>query len=81
MAIPNRRILSCPSCSASEEIIIGDSSVGPGGRVSDTPVYGFFGGDMWTTEHRDDEIYISCNSCGAKDFTTVAQVVKNSRRW
>lgn len=74
MAIPNRTTITCPNCGTSQDVIIGDSSVGPHGRVSDTPIYTLLGHDEWDQTRRDGDTYISCTNCGNSDFTTLAEL-------
>jgi len=35
MAIPNRTTILCPACGASEDVTIGEISIGPDGWVND----------------------------------------------
>jgi len=55
---------------------MGDTSVGPRGRVSDKPIYTFLRNDNWPTTRRDGETWISCAACGAADFKTVNELGK-----
>ncbi len=80
MAIPNRTTITCPKCGTSEKTIIADSSVGPGGRVSDTPIYSMFGGDLWEVTRVEGEPYVSCKTCGETEFATLADLAKR-RIW
>jgi len=72
MAIPIRTTITCPECGMSEDVTIGDSSVGPGGRVSDTPIYGLLPRPLWGQTRRDGETWLSCTSCGAAEFITLS---------
>ena len=74
MAIPIRTTITCPACAASQSVTIGDSSVGPSGRISATPLYSLAPSPLWTQSRRDGDIYLSCATCGAKEFTTLAQL-------
>ncbi len=73
MAIPIRTTITCPACGTSEDITMGDTSIGPQGRVSDAPIYAFLRHALWPTSHRDGEQWISCAICGEQDFITVAK--------
>lgn len=73
MAIPNRTTIICPTCGASEDVTIGDSSVGPRGRISDTPIYSMFTTPLWTQTKRDGETFLSCTTCGMAEFITLTQ--------
>ena len=76
MAIPNRTTITCPACGASEDVTIGDSSIGPRGRVSDTPVYTLFTRPLWTQTKRDGDTFLSCTTCGEAEFTTLATLAQ-----
>lgn len=76
MAIPNRTVITCPNCGLSEAVIVGDSSVGPGGRISDTPLYSLAGARNWTASGRTPQDTISCKACGHKDFITLGEQVR-----
>lgn len=76
MAIPIRTTIACPSCGTSEDVIIGDSSVGPAGRVSETPIYSLLGSPLWAQSDRDGETYLTCTTCGNEDFITVKEQAK-----
>lgn len=80
MAIPNRTTITCPACGASEAVIVADTSVGPQGRVSRTPVYCLRASALWTQTDRDGETWLSCTTCGAADFTTLAKAARR-RGW
>ena len=80
MAIPIHTTLTCPACGASEDITLGDTSIGPRGRTSDTPVYAFLRNDNWPVTRRDGEDWISCAACGAADITTVNDLGRNRGR-
>jgi len=77
MAIPNRTTITCPNCGTSEDVIIGDSSIGPGGRVCDTPIYTLLTRPLWDQTKRDGETWLSCTTCGTAEFITLA---KQARR-
>lgn len=79
MAIPNRTTITCPSCGLSEDVTIGDSSIGPGGRVSDTPIYSMFTNPLWSQTRRGGETYLTCTTCGEGDFITLADQAKRKR--
>ena len=79
MAIPNRTTIVCPVCGAHSDVTIGDSSIGPRGRVSDTPIYSLFSNPKWAQTKRDGETYLSCVTCGEKEFITLAQQAKLPR--
>lgn len=80
MAIPNRTTITCPNCGTSEAKTIGDSSVGPRGRVSDTPIYSLFGGDLWEVTRDGDEPRVSCKTCGEANFATLTELVNAGKR-
>jgi hypothetical protein len=84
MAIPIRVTITCPDCGVSEDVTFADTSVGPHGRTSDTPVYSMFSHDLWPQSDRTiggvTTTYLSCASCGAKDFTTLPQLAKRPFR-
>ncbi|MEM7598035.1 MAG: hypothetical protein AAF382_10095 [Pseudomonadota bacterium] len=79
MAIPNRVTIACPACAATQDVTIADSSVGPRGRVSKTPIYSMAPSPLWTRSRRDGEVYLSCNTCGAQNFTTLSIAAKGPR--
>ena len=72
MAIPIRTTIACPACGLSEDVIIADTSVGPQGRTSDTPVYALLRNPLWDQTRRDGETWLSCTTCGAAEFITLA---------
>ena len=76
MAIPLRTTIVCPHCNTSENVTIGDTSIGPRGRVSETPIYVLFKSPLWTQTKRDGDTYLSCTTCGAPEFITLAQQAK-----
>ena len=78
MAIPNRTTITCPACGASEAVIIADTSVGPAGRTSETPVYSLLKSPLWTQTRRDGDTYLTCTTCGAADFTTLAELAADA---
>lgn len=80
MAIPNRTTITCPTCGTSEDKTIADSSIGPRGRVSDTPIYSMFGGNLWDVTRRDGTAHISCKTCGEEEFSTLAEQAKPMKR-
>jgi len=80
MAIPNRTTITCPACGTSEDVTIADSSIGPGGRVSDTPIYSMFNGPLWTQTRREGATYLSCTTCGEADFITLAKQARRPQR-
>ena len=80
MAIPNRTTITCPTCAATEDVIVVDTSVGPGGRNSPTPVYSMAKRPLWTVTRHDGNTYVSCTSCGEAEFTTLAKLASN-RTW
>ncbi len=71
MAIPNRTTITCPACGTAEDVVIADTSVGPQGRTSDTPVYSLLNRPLWTQTNRDGETFLSCTTCGEQEFTTL----------
>ena len=79
MAIPNRTTIICPECETSENVTIGDSSIGPRGRISDTPIYSLFTSSLWTQTKRDGETYLTCTTCGAAEFITLAKQARRSQ--
>lgn len=80
MAIPNRTTITCPACGTSENVIIVDCSVGPRGRVSQSPIYMLHTGPLWTQTDRDGETYLSCTTCGEAEFITLAKQARIRRR-
>lgn len=78
MAIPNRTTVTCPNCGTSEDVVIADTSEGPQGRVSETPVYVLLDSPLWSQTDRDGETHISCTTCGEPDFVTPAEQVNRS---
>jgi len=80
MAIPHRTTILCPTCGASEDVTIGDTSIGPHGRVSETPIYVLFKSPLWTQTKRDGETYLSCTTCGAAEFITLAKQARRRQR-
>ena len=79
MAIPIRTTITCPMCNTTEDVTFGDASVGPGGRISETPIYSMFKNELWPQTKRDGETYLSCATCGAVEFATLAQLAKIGR--
>ena len=71
MAIPIRTMITCPECGASQDVTVADTSVGPRGPVSDTPIYTLLRHKNWPQTRRDGEAWISCAACGAAEFMTV----------
>ena len=80
MAIPIRTAITCPACGTSEDVTLGDTSVGPAGRVSDAPIYVMLANPLWSQTDRDGESYLSCTTCGEAEFATVAQIAQNPMR-
>lgn len=76
MAIPNRTTITCPLCGMAEDVVIADSSVGPRGRVSDTPIYTMTLKALWSQTKREGQTYLTCASCGAAEFITLAEQAK-----
>ncbi len=80
MAIPVRVTITCPNCGVSEDVTFGDTSVGPAGRTSETPIYMMFAHDLWpqsTVEESGQKIsYISCASCGEKNFASLPELAR-----
>ncbi|MDU8926146.1 hypothetical protein RXV86_01985 [Alisedimentitalea sp. MJ-SS2] len=78
MAIPVRATITCPNCGASEDVTFADTSVGPHGRTSKTPVYSMADTPRWPKTRRDEDgksvTYLSCASCGEAEFTTLSQL-------
>ena len=71
MAIPIRTTITCPACGTSENTTFGDSSIGPKGRVSDTPIYSLLPKENWSVSGTGPEDTISCRCCGTRDFITL----------
>lgn len=74
MAIPIRRSLTCPSCGATEDVTIADTSVGPAqrhGTPRGAPSYSLLPLDNWPQTRRDGEVWISCAACGGPAFITL----------
>ena len=80
MAIPIRTTITCPACGTSEDVTMGDTSIGPAGRVSDSPIYVLFKSPLWTQTHREGQTFLSCTSCGEAEFATLAQIAKRPLR-
>ena len=80
MAIPNRTTITCPQCGMAEDVTIADSSIGPRGQISDTPIYSMLTRANWPQTKRDGQTYISCATCGASEFITLAKQAKKRQR-
>ena len=59
---------------------MGDTSIGPAGRVSDSPIYVLFKSPLWTQTHREGQTFLSCTTCGEAEFATLAQIAKRPLR-
>ena len=83
MAIPIRATVTCPHCGASAEVIIADTSVGPKGRVSRTPIYSMLAHPDWpqTREAQGGatRVWLGCGACGADRIATVEEVAQGAR--
>ncbi|MDQ2094715.1 hypothetical protein [Rhodalgimonas zhirmunskyi] len=83
MAIPIRVTVTCPECGASEQVTIADSSIGPRGRVSATPIYAMPSRPAWpkSREEREGETitWLGCAACGAEKIMTVDELARGTR--
>ena len=84
MAIPIRVTITCPNCGVSEDVTFADTSIGPAGRVSDSPIYSMFQNDLWpqtkVKENGNKITYISCASCKESNFTTLQDLARTPFR-
>jgi len=78
MAIPIRLTLTCPYCETSDEPGIADVSVGPATRTQPPgkPRYVMLGSPLWDQTVRNGETFISCVTCGAREFTSLNDLVR-----
>ena len=77
MAIPIPSVIVCPQCGASENVTLGDTSVGPAqrrGAPRGAPSYSLIGVKSFDKSRRDGETWLSCQSCGTAEFMTVAEL-------